>query len=329
MEDTNDFSVSNKDVNKDASNACVRCKQFIKVGLKCVRCGRLTHKGCAKLLKNATVLDSNRILCCGDLKTQDASTDVELIINDDGKHVSCDVLNMKIRYLEEIIKQKDLIIMNQGIALDALKDQIHLLKQQSHVPSSHASQPKAVNGKSTSKSASKLGDTVNLPGSACGPVTASSSTITLQDVSNAIQNVETRRICNDLINIESDKKQMLKDKYPRAKKRRSILVGSGVNLEACPFKAASLEKLKHFHATNFDVNVDEEELCRYLKAFAPNVIVKKLMSRNPGRYSSFKISVPLDEVGNIQVPEIWPNEVVLNHFFLSKRPIFGQKAGHE
>lgn len=52
----------------------------------------------------------------------------------------------------------------------------------------------------------------------------STATISLQEVLNAIHNVEARRICNNIVNIESD----LKENCPvRPKNSRSTLVGSG------------------------------------------------------------------------------------------------------
>lgn len=44
--------------------------------------------------------------------------------------------------------------------------------------------------------------------------------------------------------------------------------------------AAPIIRLKHFHVTNLDVNVSEDDLCSYLKTFAPNVTVGKFTSRN-------------------------------------------------
>lgn len=322
MENANILSGSNKDNNKDVLSSCVRCKQLIKVGLKCIRCGRLTHKACVKLSKSMTVLDSGGIICCGDsskVAIGNAETEANTVM--DIKSDTNNVDSIRIGYLEEIIKQKDLIIMNQTIAINALKDQISLLKQQhfNSVPNTSKFEQK----KGLSKSPPKIVDPTS-SSQATASTSTSSSTLTstypaavsVQDVSKAIHVIEARRICDNVVNIESD---INLDRPARSRKNRSVLIGSGADLSSCPFKAASLVKFKHFHVTNLDVDVNENELCSYLKSFAPNVAVKKLQSRNPDRYSSFKVSVPHDEVDNIQVAEIWPKEVVLNHFFRSKR----------
>lgn len=321
MENMNGPTVSNKEANKDILGSCVRCKQPIKVGLKCTRCGRLTHKACVKLLKNATVLDSSSIICCDNLPTVvDSCVASDPNVTDViTKNDTNDILLVKIKYLEEIIKQKDLIIENQNIAINALTDQISLLKQSGRNDLTYSSvlqcQPAhgAVN-RNTSSSTKLDESKVATPSSSLS--LKATLPITTQDVSSAIHSIEARRICDNIINIESDRKV---DRPLRSRKIRNVLVGNATEPESCPFKAASFLRLKHFHATNFDVCVDEQELLKYLRGFAPNVEVRKLVSRNPTRYSSFKISVPYEDVDKIVVAEIWPKEVVLNNFFRSKR----------
>lgn len=313
-------------LNKDVPNICVRCKQPIKAGLKCTRCGRLTHKACVKLLKNAQVLDSGKIICCSDSPKVSESTDeIALEENDSNNELiknSVDLYVMKVKYLEEINKQKDIVIMNQGIAISALTDQIAMLKQQlcnsnsSNTISQVKHQPKPSHSKSAVNAGAPSRNFAQV--SAPKNSSAAAAPVTVQDVSNAIHNIEARRICNDAVNLLSDSKL---DTPRRVRNSRSLLVGSGVDQVKCPFKAASSSsvKYKYFHATNFDVNVDEGELCNYLKTFAPNVAVHRLVSRNPTRYSSFKISVPQDEAEKIQVADIWPVNVVLNRFFPPNR----------
>lgn len=332
MDENSDISNgSSKDSNKNVASSCARCKQMIKVGLKCIRCGRLTHKACAKLSKSMTVLESGGIICCGDpskidVKHSEAQVSTVKPVVEDIVDVDC----MKIGYLEELLKQKDLIIENQSIAINALKDQIFLLKQQQQNLASkyeskkghHKSFPiptKQIDATSSipaAKSTSTAASTSTSISSSIPNASTSPTAITVQDVSEAIHNIEARRVCDSLVNIERD---INFNRPTRPRRDRRILVGSGDELSGCPFKAASLARLEHFHATNFGVDIQESELCNYLRGFAPNVIVRKLQSRSPDSYSSFKISVPQDEVDNIQAVNIWPREVILNRFFRPRR----------
>lgn len=329
-----DESVGSNTSAKDVANYCVRCKQPIKIGIKCNRCGRLAHKACAKLLKNALLLDGERMICCGDFSTKmsERVIDVEGVTEEEIT-TSGEFYRMKIKYMEEIIKQKDLIIMNQGIAITALTDQNELLKRQILDLSDNISQSTQKNVVSHAKLSKvskpvKRSTTINTTSTVTAPEISIASrqeeapghTVTIQDVSKAIHNIEARRICDDIVNVESD---IITERRNQTRNSRSVLVGCGNDQKSCPFKAASLVKFKEFHATNFEVNVDEVELCSYLKGFVPDIQVKKLVSRNPNRYSSFKISVPYAEVDKILVPEIWPNEVILNRFFRSKQSFDG------
>lgn len=108
------------------------------------------------------------------------------------------------------------------------------------------------------------------------------------------------------------------ERSTRTRTNRSVLVGKGVSLKDCPVKAAArTTKHKEYHATNLDVDTNENELCQYLKGFAPNVLVEKLVPRHPDRYSSFKITVPPEEADQILDADIWPSNVLINHFFPS------------
>lgn len=315
---------------KEAVNSCVRCKQPIKTGLKCTRCGRLAHKACTKLMKNVQLLSSEKMICCVD---STIPSDEAAVVQDDlmqDLDTAGDINKITIKYLEELIRQKDMTIHNQNIAIAALKDHNEYLKRHIQGTGTIAQQSKrqdkqlyskAVAGPS-GKSGTIAPATVPASASQTAPLTVPAAVqeriIIKQDVSRALQNVETRRICEKVINLESDKKEMHSRRTPRA--NRSILVGSGADMGTCPFRSAPLIKFNEYHVTNFEVGVTDEALGAYLKTFAPNVAVKKLVSRYPDKYASFKITVPRDEAEKLLVSEIWPSNVVLNRFFPARRP---------
>lgn len=85
----------------------------------------------------------------------------------------------------------------------------------------------------------------NVTASTTAPAIASERMISKQDVSRAMRNVETQLICDKIINLESDKNRMRSSRT--SKRNRSILVGSGTNMNTCPFTPAPLLKFNEYH----------------------------------------------------------------------------------
>lgn len=298
---------------------CIRCRNPARTGIKCTRCGTVSHKSCLKMLKNVKFLDDDTVICCSD-------SGVELPPVQNAREASkCDARNfennvataenvfeMKISYLEEIIRQKDLIISNQTIAIKSLTDQVALLKE-----------IKPINNCSSECSNKELQNTGNRKKNLTYNTTSASSSaspiVSKQALSNALHSAHAHNVCDTLINLESDKVSYAKDK-PRTKSR-GILVGNCKSSSHCPLKAAAVStsiRKYQYHVTNFDIDTDRDHLCNYLKTFAPNIEVEKLNSKNPSKYSSFKLSLPVEESSAIIDSNIWPNGVILNRFFPSK-----------
>lgn len=296
----------------DMSTNCTRCKNPARTGIKCIRCGKVSHKSCLKILKTAKFIDDDTVICCTETDDQlsipgkslhisvsDASTDTNLSTTE-----SLD--KARISYLEEIIRLKDLIISNQSIAIRSLNEQIILLKNSKSVLCSPPPTHKATSQQSN----------INVKPVA---TTSTNSLISDKAVSNAIHNARALNTCNKIINLEDDK---IKVPTTRPKTRtRSILIGSQESTSNCPFKAAitsAPDRPYEYHVTNLDVNTDVDILSGYLKSFSPNIIVEKLSSKNPLKYSSFKLTVPSNESSSILDSNVWPCGVVLNRFFPSK-----------
>lgn len=87
----------------------------------------------------------------------------------------------------------------------------------------------------------------------------------------------------------------------RKDKPRSILVGCPSNSSECPLRAVSTSRTVYYayHASNFEVGTDEETLCNYLCKYAPSSKMEKLISRQPLRYNTFKITVLKEEAEHI------------------------------
>lgn len=75
-------------------------------------------------------------------------------------------------------------------------------------------------------------------------------------------------------------------------------------------------KYTDYHVFNCDREMRVEELSKYLteEIKIPNIICEKMDSKHPDRYSSFKISVPVNHVEAFKDPNIWPEYVCINRF---------------
>lgn len=322
---------------------CKRCKNPALTGMKCINCGKTSHKSCLKILQSKQqhikFLDDNNVVCCND-DTVSEPTDSSISLISTSNSVDPNVL--KIQYLEEIIRQKDLIISNQSTAIIALKDQIVLIN---HLKS-YENPPKLHPNESVTSKQSVNGDIAQpnkgaIKKQASAKVSNKKQTAALCDadtvngkvplfsgpsVSGAIQNALANRVCEDIVNLNSDIQvggniSIHSKKSISRPKPRSILVGSMSNNDNCPIKAAPpAVVLRHFHVTNLDPSVTVDTLMSYLKQFVLGVKVIALPSRYPSNYSSFKVSVPVSDVQSILNQDIWPKDVKVNWFFLPRRP---------
>lgn len=310
-------------------NNCTRCKNPARTGIKCVRCGKVSHKSCLKMLKNVKFLEDDKVVCCPDLSDEQAcNMDKPSVTSLDGESspnlsLVDDVLMPKISYLEEIIRQKDLIISNQSIAITALNEQIILLKETKRLSGSPILTPADVSQESANKHSNK-----KQPVKVAAPVASTSARPIISEkfVANAIHNANAQSICTEVINLESNgikrSQRPANSTTPNSKSRsRKILIGNRDNPLDCPFKAAaprSNRQMYEYHVTNLDSKTDVSVLDKYLKGFSSNIVIEKLHSKNPEKYSSFKLSVPAAESSSILDSNIWPEGVVVNRFFRPK-----------
>lgn len=309
--------------NTESLTNCTRCRNPARSGIRCIRCGKTSHKSCLKILKNVQFLDNDTVVCCSDVQDVSNVAPEKSTVYNSNPDNSENIDKIKISYLEEIIRQKDLIISNQDTAIKSLKEQIVLMKEARSVcslPQQSTSKESLVN---TGDKVTKKNKVKNVNTAVTAPNgSTSSSVISKSEVSCAVHSAKALSICDKFINIEND----LTTHQPLVRrveknKSRSILVGNQENSVNYPFKAASRitsGRLFEYHATNFDVNTDTIALDGYLKGFAPNASVIKLNSKNPDKYSSFKVLVPEAESSKILVSNIWPQGVVLNRFFRPK-----------
>lgn len=217
---------------------------------------------------------------------------------------------MKIKYLEEIVRQKDIIINSQNLTIKSLTDQLLVMKyietaiKVNEVPGANKISD-VVDKRTTNKNQiiQKLDN--NLRKGTDNP-----NVLNAPSVSHAIHQTEAQLMCEKFINLTNDTPECQTQSSMKQRKRdnpKNILTGKMAILSDCPFKAAAVNhanNLYYYHTTNFDVETCETALHDYLTKFAPSCKIEKLNSRNPHKYVSFKICVLSSEAQNILKDEI-------------------------
>lgn len=108
----------------------------------------------------------------------------------------------------------------------------------------------------------------------------------------------------------------------RQKNYKSIVYGKLTN--GTTFKGVT--KYIDYHVFNCDRDMKIEDLKKYLtdEVKIPDIICEKMDSKHPEKYSSFKISVPVNFVETFKNPDIWPEYICINRFnnrFLRKKAL--------
>lgn len=313
-------------------NICKRCRNPAPNGISCIKCGTVSHKSCLKELqkkfKYITFIDGDKVNCCLEENCMESSLTPAITSAPESSKLS-DFEHLKFNHLQEILEQKDfaikqmeLVIRNQNIAIEALKEQIDLLKTLktvgAKVPPVEVHSNKKVVQKPNVETSVGKDVKGKAPANKAGP--SSKSVITASQVSAAVHDAHAFRVCEDAVSLGnvSTNKYMKSTGRPGTKSR-AILTGSMSNTVACPIKATTITPMKHFHITKLEPNTDAICLKQYLCQFVPNVEVVKLSVRNPQMYSSFKVSVMASEEQLLLNSDIWPQGVNINRFFLPRK----------
>lgn len=300
-----------------STNICKRCNSSVTNGHKCRKCGTLSHKSCLKAIK-ATFYEDSTVDCCLNAPVSAKKSNIaknESTVNNVDLDKSIE--QIRIAYLEEIIRQKDLVINNQAMLVESLQAQLTLLssnisartESNSKVPSKpKSSSYSEMTSNGNNKSANKMDFSEQQK---------TSKKIMSSDVSCAIHTAKASKLCHDVINLANDvEEKPINSMKSQKNRRRNLLVGSADSDNgSSSFKSAKIIQMKHFHITNCDPNTTQEVLKLHLNKIVPMVQVESLKSRNPEQYSSFKISIPILEAPKILKAELWPSGVVINQFF--------------
>ncbi|CAH1111977.1 unnamed protein product [Psylliodes chrysocephalus] len=259
------------DANNLEGNKCKRCKKEAKTGLQCVVCGNISHKSCLPSLKNIIYLDGQNINCCSD--TIENSTP---IVATTSAH-DCTIDEMRIKYLEELLVQKDLVISNQKIAINALQGQVNLINKELTTLLNEQTVPKINQNQINTHQIPHLVNNTNyrenisvqsrVEKSSVNRNNSSSHTFTPTAVSSAVHEANAANICNDIIHLNKHTPNL---HFKTNQRPKNLLVGTMSDKDQ-NLKAANIEKMELFHSTNWKPSTTVNDVKQYLINIDPQV----------------------------------------------------------
>lgn len=125
-------------------NVCKKCKCVPSSGLSCVNCNAVMHPGCIKYMKNVVKIDEKHINCCITESEVDNSDHDGSIADSNATILDPNMMDsIEVKYLKEIIGEKNTVIGGLKDIIVSLKEQIRLLNLVNNlttVPSSFGDQ---------------------------------------------------------------------------------------------------------------------------------------------------------------------------------------------
>lgn len=83
--------------------------------------------------------------------------------------------------------------------------------------------------------------------------------------------------------------------------------------------SAPRKRLSHIHISRLSPSTSVEDINKFLGDIATDLTCEKLKSKQPDIYSSFKISFPSEYETKLMDPQLWPEGIMINKFFLRRR----------
>lgn len=308
---------------------CFYCgKAAAKQFIKCTKCDKAFHNSCAERgkVKFISETEINCVKCM--------ENDNEVLAGNTNLLMFRDLIKAK----EDIIEDKMKIIALKDEIITELHEKIRLLNEKIHFIKScnnkgEVSKVMNPNSHQIQFSSDLKYNRLHKEGST--PIMDKESNLKLSKV----QEIESKQkeIANKVIYINNDEnqqevntksieKQLTIEKenssnnWSTVVKRRSK---TSKKIEGCAEKTtiSGVPRRAHLHVYRLNPETTEEMLLNFLKGKQfENISCEAMKSKHPNEYSSFKVSVPMDQLEKIKCPEIWPKGVYINRFF-----VYGEK----
>lgn len=309
---------------KSVCNYC--SKSVAKSAIKCLTCDKVFHRSCAERVK---------VKFSGDAGCICASCDIDAP-GDPVAPGRIDLLLLLLSSKDESLRDKQLIIDAKDLIIQGLQHQLDLLaaknapscqkcskrKQNdiSRVPTVPTSQQvnkppvPPVNKSHASQVAGPYSGALapkpslpTQPFPAAGTSHGPPSVVALDPSGGA----QLAAPCGGT----SDAEGFTYVRSRRRKRSSRAVVGT-----ADDKSIRGVPRMAHVHAYRLHPSTNAEDLSAFLlDAGFTGITCSALTSRRPNDYSSFKVSLPFDQLPNIRNPTLWPSGAKIDRFFLEAR----------
>lgn len=128
------------------------------------------------------------------------------------------------------------------------------------------------------------------------------------------RNVNTARVSGASVGLGMASKS---DKVHVRNRLKDIIYGA--KGASNPGDLKGVPRLGFIHVSKLDPATTPDAVETYLKQIVPGCRCEQLDSKHPDVYSSFKITVPYDNITQVMNPSIWPTGARLDRFFHGRR----------
>lgn len=234
--------------------------------------------------------------------------------NDGCAGENCSVVKMKYEFCLREIEFKDQILKHLNDRIVDLELIIKLLRNQDQIDRKSGGEKVMPSSSRPHKCTENKGTSDNLTKVISGDKVVNnnkkdSSRKLIPQHSNSSQTnlaVKTTTSTGGKIKNAMNSKEAVKFSF------RDIILGNrdsdGESLKAVP-------QVGYIHVYRLDPGTSEQAVSEYLKQFIPDCKCEILNSKHPEVYSSFKITVPLNDVEKVMNPNVWPVGTRVNRYF--------------
>lgn len=338
--------------------SCIVCKcKVVNTLVKCVKCDKIGHPSCVKRRNCILVINKTEMVCCSATNCDNEDTETALSIENNGDDIinsettssqppasAENMLRKEVQLLREVINCKEVLINEMQGKINLLYDHIDLLKSISQTamgPTSSSQNPKhstnplhqnsrverdAFSTKNESHEPNKLpidGETKPMKNKNVNDKqtknVSSSQKISNEVLSKALLEAQTATKLNEIIYATDDSKETSKE-WSTAKTRKSHRKTSGIvgkSKQVTEIKTAPRKSFLHISRLSPETTV--AQITKVVKQTFPEAVCEQLQSKYPEHYTSFKVTIDLENFEKALNPELWPSGTYVSRFFQKRK----------
>ncbi|KAK4876487.1 hypothetical protein RN001_012909 [Aquatica leii] len=311
----------------DRSKSCKRCNKVPQTTVECIVCNSCFHPSCAKYTKNIIFIDDKYVNCC-DLTSNNG--ELEQVRNTS----EVDIYKIELKYLHELLKQKDLVIKNQQIAIESLQNQILMINEYSKISKIHNNVDKdkdvrtfnvrdknvTVSQHAVNKQNSSKGNNVktnkNIDNQSCSLNTDASSNRKNTYSSVVMANDNSATVYAN-VNKPLNQEKKINDTLKTSKTSNLIVYGKNDAAEIL-----GIQKNSFFFLTRVQPKNEVDDVIKFLTKNNINVVSCVNLPTKYNTYKSFKVGIASTDTEKIMSQDLWGNNILLKPFQKRTRSTF-------